>query len=73
LRHNDKDNRATSWVALVTINETRQGQIAPVHPFVIRCLEFIAYRGPSIPPFAAEIIASLSASMNLGHGPRATG
>ena len=34
-RHNDKDNRATGWVALVTIDETRQGQIAPVHPFVM--------------------------------------
>jgi hypothetical protein len=31
---NVQDNRAESWVALVTVNETRQGQIAPVHPRV---------------------------------------
>jgi hypothetical protein len=42
---NIKDNRAKSWVAFVTVNESRSGQIAPVHPLVMpppgsrRCFE----------------------------------
>src|SRR5688572_4465319 len=31
---NDQDNRAEGWVESVTVNETRQRQSAPVHPFV---------------------------------------